>query len=69
MLHLKDRGLLREGYYADVIAFDPFAIADRSTYEHPDVLATGIKYAIVNGKIAIEDGKYTGALAGRTLRR
>jgi len=69
MLHLKDRGLLREGYYADVIAFDPATITDRSTYEHPDVLATGIKYAIVNGKIAIEDGKYNGALAGRTLRR
>jgi N-acyl-D-amino-acid deacylase len=67
--HLADRGLLREGYYADVIAFDPATVADRATYEHPEVLATGMKYVIVNGKFAVEDGKYTGALAGRPLRR
>lgn len=67
-LHLRDRGLLREGYYADVIAFDPATVADRSTYEHPDVLAAGMKYVIVNGKIAIENGKYTEALGGHALR-
>ncbi|PYT11572.1 MAG: hypothetical protein DMG59_26000 [Acidobacteria bacterium] len=66
--HLADRGLLRAGYYADVIAFDPATIADRGTYEHPEVFATGMKYVIVNGRIAVEDGKYTGALAGRPLR-
>jgi N-acyl-D-amino-acid deacylase len=69
MLHLSNRGLLREGHFADVIAFDPATVADRSTYERPDVLATGMRYVIVNGKIAIEDGKYTGVLAGRALRR
>ena len=67
-MHLADRGLLREGYFADVIAFDPAAVADRATYEHPDELAVGMKYVIVNGKIAVEDGKYKGVLAGRALR-
>jgi N-acyl-D-amino-acid deacylase len=67
-LHLADRGLLRAGYYADVIAFDPAAIADQSTYERPNVLATGVNYVIVGGKIAVEAGKYTGALSGRALR-
>jgi N-acyl-D-amino-acid deacylase len=68
-LHLADRGLLREGYFADVIAFDAARIADRSTYEHPDLLAIGMKYVIVAGKIAVEDGKYTGVLAGHALTR
>ena len=68
-LHLKDRGLLREGYFADVIAFDAATVADRATYEHPEILATGMKYVIVNGKIAVENGKYTGQLAGKVLGR
>jgi N-acyl-D-aspartate/D-glutamate deacylase len=68
-LHLGQRGLLREGYFADVIAFDPATIADRATYEDPEVLATGIKYVLVNGKIAVENGEYTRILAGRPLRR
>jgi N-acyl-D-amino-acid deacylase len=67
-LHLPERGLLRETYFADVVVFDPAAVADRATYEHPDVLAAGMKYVIVNGKIAVEDGKYTGIFAGRALR-
>ncbi len=65
---LTDRGLLRAGYFADVIAFDPKTISEESTYEHPDVLAQGMKYVLVNGKLAVENGKYTGALAGRALR-
>jgi N-acyl-D-amino-acid deacylase len=67
-LRLADRGLLKEGYFADVIAFDAATVADRATYEQPKILATGMKYVIVNGKIAVEDGKYTGALAGKALR-
>jgi N-acyl-D-amino-acid deacylase len=66
-MHLADRGLLREGFFADVIAFDASTIADRATYERPDVLATGVKYVIVNGKVAVDGGKYTGLLAGRAL--
>ena len=66
---IPERGLLRVGYFADVIAFDPATVADRSNYEHPNELAVGMKYVIVNGKLAVEDGKYTGALAGRPLRK
>jgi len=64
---LKDRGKLSAGYFADVIVFDGKTIADRATYEKPEALAEGMKYVIVNGKIAVDDGKYTGALAGRAL--
>lgn len=68
-IHIPERGFLRAGYFADVIAFDPATVADRSTYERPNELAVGMKYVIVNGKLAIEDGKYNGALAGRPLRK
>jgi N-acyl-D-amino-acid deacylase len=68
-IRIPERGLLRTGYFADVIAFDPNTVADQSTYEHPNELAVGMKYVIVNGKVAVEDGKYNGALAGRPLRK
>ncbi|MGB6483694.1 MAG: D-aminoacylase [Candidatus Acidiferrales bacterium] len=68
MLGLHDRGLLRQGYIADVIAFDPATIADKATYEHPEVLSTGMQYVFINGTLAVNDGKYTGALAGKALR-
>ena len=61
------RGTVMPGYYADVIVFDPKSIADRATYENPTELATGMNYVLVNGKIAIEDGKPTGTAAGRVL--
>ena len=48
--------------------FDEKTIAERATYEEPERLAVGMKYVVVNGKLAIENGKYTGALAGRALR-
>jgi len=66
---LKDRGKLSLGYFADVIVFDEKTIADRSTYESPEVFAAGMKYVIVNGKLAIDGGKYTGSLAGKALRK
>ncbi len=66
---IPQRGLIREGYFADVIVFDPNTVADRSTYEQPELLATGMKFVIVNGKIAVENGTYTGMLAGRALRK
>jgi N-acyl-D-amino-acid deacylase len=68
MLDLHDRGLLRKGYIADVIAFNPNAVADKATYEHPEVLSEGMQYVFINGVLAVNDGKYTGALAGRALR-
>lgn len=66
---IPERGLLRVGYFADIIVFDPKTVADRATYEQPEMLAEGMKFVIVNGKISVEEGKYTGMLAGRALRK
>lgn len=66
---IPDRGKICNGYFADVIIFDEKTIADRATYEQPDLLAAGMKYVIVNGQLAIDGGKYTGVLAGRALRK
>jgi N-acyl-D-aspartate/D-glutamate deacylase/dipeptidyl aminopeptidase/acylaminoacyl peptidase len=65
---LRDRGKICDGFFADVIVFDEKRIADRATYEQPEQLASGMRYVIVNGKLAIDDSRYTGALAGRALR-
>ncbi len=63
------RGRLAVNQFADVIVFDEKTVRERATYEEPEVLATGMKYVIVNGKLAVEDGKYTGALAGQALHK
>jgi len=65
---LRDRGLLREGYYGDLTMFDPKRVVDRATFETPNQYPEGIKYVIVNGQISVDDGKRTSALAGRALR-
>jgi N-acyl-D-amino-acid deacylase len=65
---LRERGKICAGFFADVIVFDEKTIADRATYEQPEQLASGMRYVIVNGKLAIDDGRYTGTLAGRALR-
>jgi N-acyl-D-amino-acid deacylase len=65
---LVDRGLLKEGYFADIAVFDPLTIKDTATYTHPAQLAQGVKYVFVNGKLEFEDGKLTGQIAGRALR-
>jgi len=67
ILGLKDRGLIRQGYAADLVIFDPAAIADRATYEKPHQYAAGIDYVLVNGKPAVDGGKLTGVLAGKPL--
>jgi N-acyl-D-amino-acid deacylase len=69
MLGFKNRGVLAPGYFADVIVFDNNTFADRSTYEQPTLLATGMKYVLVNGVLTIDNGKYTGVTAGRVLKR
>jgi N-acyl-D-aspartate/D-glutamate deacylase len=69
MLGFKNRGELKSGYFADVIVFDSKTFADRSTYEQPTLLATGMKYVLVNGVVTIDDGKYTNVTAGRVLKR
>ncbi len=65
---LKQRGLLRQGYFADVTIFDPKTVIDRATFEAPNQYPVGINYVIVNGQIAVDNGQRTPALAGRALR-
>jgi N-acyl-D-amino-acid deacylase len=67
-LRIRERGLLQEGFYADVIVFDPITIGDQATYERPHALATGVEQVFVNGQAVVVDGVHTGALAGRALR-
>lgn len=67
-LHLKDRGLLKGGYFADVLVFDPRTFIDRATYESPQVLANGVRFLAVNGHLAIDNGSLTTTLAGRALK-
>lgn len=66
---LKDRGRLQAGAYADVIVFDPRTIADKATYEEPEQLSEGVRWVLVNGQIALDNGAYSGTLAGRPLKR
>ncbi|MBW3588450.1 MAG: D-aminoacylase [Actinobacteria bacterium] len=61
------RGLLREGYFADIAIFDPQVIDDTSNYENPHSYAIGVNHVIVNGKVALRDGEFAGNLAGRAL--
>jgi len=64
-LSIADRGRLKPGFYADIVVFDPAAIADKATYTHPHQLAVGVGDVLVNGAFAIRDGKPTGAPTGR----
>jgi N-acyl-D-amino-acid deacylase len=68
-LGLQDRGLLKEGMYADIVVFNPEAVADKATFTDPHKYPDGISYVIVNGKIVIEKGRHTGALPGKVLRK
>jgi dihydroorotase/N-acyl-D-amino-acid deacylase len=65
---LKQRGLIREGYFADITIFDPRTVIDRATFEDPNQYPVGINYVIVNGQLEVYSGKRTPALAGRPLR-
>ncbi len=67
-LGLKQRGLLREGYFADITIFDPKTVIDRATFEEPNQYPVGINFVIVNGQLEVDGGKRTPALAGRVLR-
>jgi N-acyl-D-amino-acid deacylase len=68
-LGLRDRGLLREGMFADVVVFDDAAIIDLSTPEKPHQLSRGVEQVFVNGVQVVRDGKHTGATPGKVLRR
>jgi len=69
VLKVPGRGYLKAGYYADIVVFDPKTFRDRATFDKPHQYATGVKYLFVNGRPAIDEGKYTGTLAGRVLRK
>ncbi|MFF3844951.1 amidohydrolase family protein [Streptomyces sp. NPDC002328] len=68
-LRLPDRGLVREGYRADLVLFDPRTVAAGSTYAAPRALPTGIPHVLIDGRFVIEDGRRTDVLAGRAVRR
>lgn len=68
ILRLRDRGLVKEGYRADLVLFDPDTIRDAATFAVPEQPAKGIRTVLVNGILAVDDGKPTGARAGRTIR-
>lgn len=65
---LHDRGLLKDGFYADITIFDPSTTLDKADYEHPTQLSQGIKYVFVNGQLEYEDGHITDKKAGVALR-
>lgn len=64
-----DRGLLMPGIWADIVVFDPEKVIDKATYQSPHQYPDGIEYVVVNGQVAVDQGMYTGVLAGRTLRK
>jgi len=67
ILRLKDRGLVREGYWADIVVFDPATVADRGTYERPAQYPVGISDVLVNGVAVVRAGEHTGAKPGMTI--
>lgn len=67
-MKISRRGALREGYYADVVIFDPAKVQDHSTFEDPHQLSTGMIHVFVNGVQVLNDGGHTGAMPGRVVR-
>ncbi len=67
-LKLDRRGRLEEGWYADVVVFDPAAVQDHATFEEPHQYSTGMVHVLVNGVPVLRDGEHTGATPGRVVR-
>ena len=67
-LSIRDRGVLREGAYADIVVFDPATVSDKATFEQPHQLSVGIPYVFVNGVAVVREGKHTGAKPGKLVR-
>jgi N-acyl-D-amino-acid deacylase len=68
-MNLKDRGLLKTGYFADITIFNPNTILDKGTFTDPIQYPEGISHVLVNGQVAVKNGEHTGKQAGRVLRR
>jgi len=66
--HLAGRGLIKQGFFADITIFDPGSIIDKATYQQPAQLSEGVKFVMVNGQVVFENGKATGAMPGRALK-
>ncbi|SDF19041.1 N-acyl-D-amino-acid deacylase family protein [Sporolituus thermophilus] len=69
VFRIKDRGLLKPGYYADIVVFNPDTVIDRGTFIEPAQYPDGIEYVLINGRVAVEKGKQNQVLAGKVLRR
>ena len=67
-MRFTDRGVLKQGMWADVVIFDPAAIRDLATFEQPNQLSQGMDYVLVNGVPVIAGGKMTGALPDKVIR-
>ena len=68
-LGLTDRGLLMDGYKADMVVFDPETVRSNATYDEPRSYPDGIDHVVVNGQLVVDEGRHTGALPGRVVRR
>ncbi len=67
-LRIKQRGWLRPGYFADIVAFDPARVQDHATFEQPHQYSTGVAHVWVNGEQVLRDGEHTGAKPGQVVR-
>ena len=67
-LSIADRGVLKEGFYADIVIFDPETIIDRATFEEPHQVSEGMRDVFVNGVAVVRDGQHTGATPGMIVR-
>ena len=68
VLGIKDRGQIRKGFWADLVIFDQSKIIDNATWKNPHQYPSGISWVLVNGKISINNGKYTDSLSGKILK-
>ena len=66
-LGIRNRGLLAEGYFADIAVFDADEIIDKATFEDPHQYAVGMKFVLVNGEVVVEDGQHTGRRPGKII--
>ena len=69
IMGFRDRGLIREGMWADLVIFDGETLADRATFENPHQPSAGIDFVFVNGRAVVENGRVTGNLPGHVLVR
>jgi N-acyl-D-amino-acid deacylase len=68
-LRIKDRGILREGFWADITLFDPDTVEDKATFRDPKQYPTGIPYVVVNGEVVLDNGVHTGKMPGKALKK